>query len=74
VGVGYNLTAGDHVVAAELPWKPSQMTQLEDRCYRLGQTLPVGVHHLVYRGSVDAHMARILIDKQRVMDAGLDVR
>jgi SWI/SNF-related matrix-associated actin-dependent regulator 1 of chromatin subfamily A len=73
-GVGYNMTAGDHVVLAELPWKPSQCTQFEDRCHRMLQTLPVVVHHLVYRGSVDARMAGVLIGKQRVMEAGLDAR
>lgn len=73
-GVGYNMTAGDHVVLGELPWKPSQCTQFEDRCHRMLQTLPVVVHHLVFKGSVDAHMARILMDKQRLFDAGLDDR
>lgn len=71
-GVGLTLTAAETVVLAELPWTPSQASQFEDRAHRMGQAKSVLVQHLVYRGSLDAHMARQIVDKQRVMEAALD--
>lgn len=71
-GVGITLTASSHVVVAELPWTPSEMSQAEDRCHRIGQTQSVLVQHMVLDGSLDARMVEVLVDKQRIADAGLD--
>lgn len=71
-GVGITLTASSHVVFHELDWRPSQMSQAEDRCHRIGQHDSVLVQHLVLEGSVDEYMAGILIEKQEVLDAALD--
>lgn len=71
-GVGITLTAAAHVVFAELDWVPANMSQAEDRCHRIGQRSSVLVQHLVFENSLDANMARKLIEKQAVIDAALD--
>lgn len=71
-GVGLTLTAASHVVFAELDWVPGNVTQAEDRAHRIGQHDSVLVQHLVLEGSLDATMARTLIEKQAVLDAALD--
>lgn len=71
-GVGLTLTAASHVIFAELDWVPGNVTQAEDRCHRIGQHDSVLVQHLVIDGSLDAKMARTLIEKQAVIDAALD--
>lgn len=71
-GVGITLTASAHVVFAELDWVPGNVTQAEDRCHRIGQTDAVLVQHLVLEGSLDAHMAEVLVEKQEIIAAALD--
>jgi SWI/SNF-related matrix-associated actin-dependent regulator 1 of chromatin subfamily A len=71
-GVGLTLTAAAHVIFAELDWVPGNVTQAEDRCHRIGQHQSVLVQHLVLEGSLDARMARILVEKQDVIDRALD--
>lgn len=71
-GMGLTLTAASVVVFVELDWTPAMMMQAEDRLHRIGQEQPVLVQHLVIDGSIDSKMAKILVDKQAVMDAALD--
>ncbi len=66
MGVGLTLTAASTVIFAELDWVPGNVTQAEDRCHRIGQTVPVNVIHLVFDGSLDARMVEILIEKQAI--------
>lgn len=72
-GVGITLTAASHVVFAELDWVPGNITQMEDRAHRIGQTETVLVQHIVLSDSLDARMARMLVEKQNVIDNALDV-
>ena len=71
-GIGLTLTAAAHVVFAELDWTPANITQAEDRCHRVGQQQSVFVQHLVLDGSLDAKMAKMVIEKQAVIDNALD--
>ncbi len=71
-GVGLTLTASSHVVFAELDWVPGNLSQCEDRAHRIGQLNSVLVQHLVLEGSLDARMATVLVEKQRVLDGALD--
>jgi superfamily II DNA/RNA helicase len=71
-GVGLTLTASSHVIFAELPLRPADLTQAEDRTHRIGQKGSVLSEILVFDGSVDAHIARMLVEKQDVADASLD--
>ena len=71
-GVGITLTRASHVVFAELDWVPGNMSQAEDRCHRIGQQDSVLVQHLVVDGSIDARMAEVIVDKQKILDKALD--
>lgn len=71
-GTGLTLTAASHVVFAELDWVPGNVTQAEDRCHRIGQTASVLVQHLVLAGSIDAVMAKAIVQKQDVIEQALD--
>ncbi len=72
MGVGLTLTASSHVVFAELDWVPGVISQAEDRAHRIGQQSSVLVQHLVLDDSLDARMAKRLIEKQDIIDRALD--
>lgn len=72
-GVGITLTAASNVVFAELDWVPGNLSQAEDRAARIGQRFSVLVQHLVMENSLDAKMAKTVIDKQEIIDKALDV-
>lgn len=71
-GVGLTLTAASRVVFVELDWTPKAMNQAEDRCHRIGQKDTVLVQHLVIDGTLDAKIAKLLVQKQEVADKALD--
>ena len=71
-GVGITLTSSSTVVFSEMDWVPANMSQAEDRCHRIGQDESVLIQHVVVDGSIDAKMAALLVEKQRVIDAALD--
>jgi SWI/SNF-related matrix-associated actin-dependent regulator 1 of chromatin subfamily A len=71
-GVGITLTASSHVIFAELDWTPGNITQMEDRAHRIGQTDTVLVQHIVLADSLDARMAKMLVEKQEIIDSALD--
>jgi len=73
-GVGITLTASHHVVFAELDWVPGNVSQFEDRAHRIGQLDTVLVQHLVLSESLDARMAKAIVEKQRVIDQALDMK
>ncbi len=72
-GVGITLTKASTVVFAELDWVPGNVSQAEDRLHRIGQEESVLVQHLVLEGSIDAVMAKTIVEKQSVIDQALDV-
>jgi SNF2 family DNA or RNA helicase len=72
-GVGLNLQVASACVFAEMTWVPGEMTQAEDRLVRIGSKGDfVLIQHVVLDGSLDARLARRLIEKQAVIDAALD--
>jgi len=72
-GVGLTLTAASTMVYAELDWTPGIVSQSEDRCVRIGQKEMVLIQHLVFDDSLDSHLAKVLVEKQEVIDRALDV-
>jgi SWI/SNF-related matrix-associated actin-dependent regulator 1 of chromatin subfamily A len=74
-GEGLTLTAACDVVFAEASYVPGQNDQCADRAHRIGQTRGVVVHHVVVRGSIDAHVlgaaAGKAADLQKVLDGPL---
>jgi len=71
-GVGITLTASSTVVFGELDWVPGSITQMEDRAHRIGQKNTVLVQHIVLQDSIDARMAKMLVEKQAIIDKALD--
>jgi len=71
-GVGITLTAASTVIFGELSWTPSEMSQAEDRCHRIGQKDAVFVRHLVLENSLDERQSQLIIQKQEVIDRSLD--
>ena len=50
------------------------MQQAEDRSHRLGQKNAVTVTYLDAKDTIDEHIARVLKDKQRLIDSVVDDR
>lgn len=71
-GVGITLTSSDKMIFAESDWVPSTLSQAEDRIHRIGQAGNALIVHMVFNGSLDAHMLQTTIAKQEVIDAVLD--
>lgn len=76
-GTAITLTAGSTCFFVELDWVPGNVSQAEDRFLRIGTDTSldaVNIYHMVVDGSIDSHMAKILVEKQEVIDAALDNR
>lgn len=71
-GVAITLTKARVMLFGELDWVPGNVSQAEDRIHRIGQNDNVLIIHLVVDDSLDANMVEKIIDKQSVIDAGLD--
>ena len=70
--VGINLSRARYVVFAELDWSPAIHRQAEDRLHRLGQKNTVFAYYLVGDGTLDNHVADILVDKGFEIDSIMD--
>lgn len=71
-GVGLTLTASAHIVFAELDPTPAVMSQAEDRAHRIGQLLRLLVQHLLADRSLDARIAQIVVEKQKIIRRAMD--
>ncbi len=70
--VGINLTRAKYVIFAELDWSPAIHRQAEDRLHRIGQKNTVFAYYLIGNGTLDDHVAKILVDKSYEIDTVLD--
>lgn len=62
------------VVFAELDWTPALVQQAEDRLQRIGQKNTVWVYHIVANDSIDARIAKIMVQKENVAKQILDMK
>jgi SNF2 family DNA or RNA helicase len=69
---GLTLTASAHVIFVELDWVPGKLAQKEDRAHRIGQKDSVLCSYLVLEGSLDSHMAKVNVEKMKIIDSALD--
>ena len=70
--VGINLTRAKYVIFAELDWSPAIHRQAEDRLHRIGQQNTVFAYYLIGQGTLDDHVANILVDKSYEIDEIMD--
>src|SRR5438309_7106448 len=70
--VGINLSRARYVIFAELDWSPAIHRQAEDRLHRIGQKNTVFAYYLIGNGTLDDHVASILVDKSYEIDAIMD--
>ena len=71
---GINLNNASYVIFAELDWSPAIHRQAEDRLHRIGQKNTVFAYYLVGNGTLDEHVADILVDKSYEIDTILDAK
>jgi SNF2 family DNA or RNA helicase len=70
--VGINLTRAKYVIFAELDWSPAIHLQAEDRLHRIGQKNTVFAYYLIGNGTLDEHVAKVLVDKSYEIDTIMD--
>lgn len=70
--VGINLTKAKYVIFAELDWSPAIHRQAEDRLHRIGQKNTVFAYYLIGNGTLDDHVADVLVDKSYEIDEIMD--
>lgn len=73
-GVGITLTAASDVAFVELPWRPGDLDQAEDRCHRIGQNDSVTAWYLLAADSIETEIADMLDEKRGVIEATTDGR
>ncbi len=70
--VGINLSRARYIIFAELDWSPAIHRQAEDRLHRIGQKNTVFAYYLMGNGTLDDHVANVLVDKSYEIDAIMD--
>jgi SNF2 family DNA or RNA helicase len=69
-GVGLTLTAASNVAFLELPWRPADLDQAEDRCHRIGQHDQVTAWYLLgEEDTIDNEIWKLIDEKRSVVDA-----
>lgn len=62
----------DTAIFALLPWTPGLVTQAEGRFSRHGSTRPVLISYIIAEGTVDEHVADVLLSKLEMVQHTLD--
>ncbi len=70
--VGINLNRAKYVIFAEMDWSPAIHQQAEDRLHRIGQKNTVFAYYLIGKGTLDDHVANVLVDKSFEIDSIMD--
>jgi SNF2 family DNA or RNA helicase len=60
---GITLTAGARMRVVEPDWTPSNMIQIEDRIWRIGQESNVDIGYMSVAGTLDARVGTALVEK-----------
>ncbi len=71
-GEGLDLQDTDLAIFAMLPYTPGQVIQWEGRFARLGQKRPVLIRYIIAEGTVDEHVAQILLSKLPAVEKVVD--
>jgi len=62
-GESLNIDDADAAIFVQLPYSPGKLRQWEGRFHRASTKKPVLIYYVIAEGTVDEHMASILIDK-----------
>jgi SNF2 family DNA or RNA helicase len=71
VGVGLNLTAGNHVIVVDPWWNPAVEEQAVHRCHRIGQRKAVHITRFVTRNTIEQYCFDIAERKRKIGEAVL---
>jgi SWI/SNF-related matrix-associated actin-dependent regulator 1 of chromatin subfamily A len=71
-GVGWNGVISRTVAIVEIPWRPGDATQAEDRVWRIGQFRDCRIFYLVTKGTVEERLCSMLQTKQENLSGVLD--
>lgn len=78
LGVNHTFTVANNVIFYDEPWTPGDKTQAEDRCHRIGSTMPLNIYTLLSLNTVDDRVHRIIGDKEDmsnyIVDGKLNLR
>tara|TARA_R110002020_G_scaffold107157_7_gene249016 strand:+ start:1094 stop:2827 length:1734 start_codon:yes stop_codon:yes gene_type:complete len=67
-GVGITLTAAEVVIFNDLSFVPSDMSQCEDRAFRIGQDKKVSCLYPIYENTIERKIYDIVNNKKSVID------
>ncbi|MCL6547934.1 MAG: DEAD/DEAH box helicase [Alicyclobacillus sp.] len=67
-GEGINLQFCHHMINFDLPWNPMRLEQRIGRIHRLGQDREVFIHNLSTKGTIEAHIVELLLEKIRMFE------
>jgi superfamily II DNA or RNA helicase len=68
-GEAINLHDTDALLFVQLPYTPGQIRQWEGRVARLGQKRPVTIYYVIAEGTIDEHVAALLINKMPAVES-----
>ncbi|QUC18600.1 uncharacterized protein UV8b_02841 [Ustilaginoidea virens] len=71
-GVGLNIQGANRVVIYDFGWNPVNEQQAIGRAYRIGQTKPVTVYHLVTAGTFEQDLHNRAVFKQQLASRVVD--
>lgn len=69
---GITLTAAARMRMVEFDWSPSNMIQIEDRIWRIGQEKNVDIGYMSIPGTLDARIGDALVEKMTVNTEAID--
>ncbi|ANB13340.1 translocase ULS1 [Sugiyamaella lignohabitans] len=70
--VGLTLTCASHVIILDPFWNPFVEEQAMDRAHRIGQPLPVHVHRIVIKNTVEDRILELQKKKKNLVGAAMD--
>ena len=70
-GVGITLTSAEVVIFNDLSFVPSDMSQAEDRAFRIGQKKNVSCMYPIFDNTIERVIYNIIQKKKRIIDTVL---
>ena len=71
-GVGFTINAANYVIYYSVNFSLENYKQSIDRNYRIGQTRPVTVYHLLAKGTIDERVMEAIKNKEDIVEALLN--